>query len=319
MTRLSVNRLAMSVVQKMLDHSKELGLCVFTLDNGSTVVDAGKDAPGGFEAGRLIAEVSMGGLAQVTLLTDYSLGLPLLSVQVVTDQPLISCMLSQMAGWRIKVGSFHALGSGPARALAKVEKIYSRFPYGDDHDEAVLVLETSRVPGEEVAEWVCQRCGVDARDVYMLLTPTESVAGSTQICARVVESGMVKMDSMGIDISQIRSAYGACPVPPVCQDAMTMMGRTNDAILYGGSSTYVFEDGSDARKRIEEIPFSSSPGYGKSFLELLEAAGGEFYKIDAKLFSPSEVVVVDLSSATTAMAGSRNPVLLSSFLNLPSR
>ena len=43
-------------------------------------------------------------------------------VTVWTDHPAVSCMASQYAGWAISVDKFFAMGSGPLRAHARVEK-----------------------------------------------------------------------------------------------------------------------------------------------------------------------------------------------------
>ena len=58
----SVNNLTNPLVAKLIANAKELRLGVSKSANGATIVDAGIKHAGGLEAGRLIAEICMGGL-----------------------------------------------------------------------------------------------------------------------------------------------------------------------------------------------------------------------------------------------------------------
>ena len=71
----SVNQGAMRVVTELIDRSDELQVEASTTVAGATVIDMGLRVPGSWEAGRLYAEATMGGLATVThglLGTDVS-------------------------------------------------------------------------------------------------------------------------------------------------------------------------------------------------------------------------------------------------------
>ena len=63
------------------------------------------------------------------------------------------------------------------------------------------------------------------------------------------------------------------------------MGRTNDAIIYGGR-IQLFVRGTDdeARRLADGLPSSTSSSYGKPFAETFAEVNGDFYKIDAMLF-----------------------------------
>src|SRR5690606_20841182 len=138
---------------------------------------------------------------------------------------------------------------------------------------------------------VSQACGVVARHVALCVAPAASVAGNLRIAARSVETAMHKLYVLGFDIARVESGCGWVPLPPVAGDDLTAIGRTNDAILYGGRITLMV-CGDD--KSLEEVgrpvPSSSSQSFGRHFLELFEEAGRDFYKMDPKLFSPAEVV-----------------------------
>jgi len=310
MKDVSVNRRSMRLVQRLMDRSKELGVRITTLSDGSTWLDAGIKAPGGFEAGRLIGEIAMGGLGSVALTRSPLFQVYVPGVEVLTDSPLTSCILSQLAGWSIKVGKFLAMGSGPARALARKEAIFQEYGYADDHPEGVIVLETSSKPDERVSRFLSENCGIPSENLYMITTPTASAAGAVQISARVVEAGLHKMHTLGVDISQVSSGQGSCPVPPLSRKNDIMMGRTNDALLYGGSAFYTFADAGSALTLLPSIPSSSSPEYGKPFLALFREAGFDFYKLDPALFSPALVTVADVSTGAFASAGKVNVEVL---------
>ena len=104
MGKISVNKEAMKVVKKIMDEKERLQVNVINLKNGSTVIDMGVEAKGGYEAGLLMGLVCLGGLATITwdsVDVDGKYLLPALTVT--TDHPAIACMGSQFAGWRKKV------------------------------------------------------------------------------------------------------------------------------------------------------------------------------------------------------------------------
>ena len=59
------------------------------------------------------------------------------------SNPVIACLASQYAGWQIteQESGFFALGSGPARALSRVEALYKDLDYVDHFNRAMLVIE----------------------------------------------------------------------------------------------------------------------------------------------------------------------------------
>jgi methenyltetrahydromethanopterin cyclohydrolase len=306
--RVSVNARAAILAEQMIAEAGALGVRVLALSNGAKVIDA---TNGGLKAGKLFAEACMGGLGEVTF-TSFDFGpfwLPGVSVSV--ERPAVTCMASQYAGWMIKVGEFRAMGSGPARALSLVEELYQKLSYKDESDVAVIALEGRKLPTEEVAECIAEKCGVSPEGLYILIAPTASVVGSVQVAARVVETGMHKMTRLGFDTERVSSGYGTCPIAPVAEDDLKAMGRTNDCVLYGGRAFYTVraEDG-EIERIINDIPSSASRDYGRPFYEIFQAYGGDFYQIDPLLFSPAEVFVNNLTSGRTYHAGGPNAEVL---------
>ncbi len=308
MSGTSVNERAALIAERMIADADALGVEVHALTNGAKVIDA---TGGGLQAGKLFAEACMGGLGEVAFTRDDfgSFWLPGVSMSV--EKPSVACMASQYAGWALKVGKFFAMGSGPARALSRVEDLYQKLSYKDESGVAVIALEGRKPPDEEVADYIAGKCKVSPEKLYILIAPTASLVGSVQIAARVVETGMHKMMELGFDIESVTSGYGVCPIAPVAGDDLKAIGRANDCILYGGQAFYTVQtEDAEIERIIEQIPSSASRDYGKPFFKLFQDYGGDFYKVDPLLFSPAEVFINNLMSGKTYHAGKPNSEVL---------
>ena len=89
------------------------------------------------------------------------------------------------------------------------------------------------------------------------------------------------------------------------------MGRTNDAILYGGRvHIAVLGAEADAVKLANALPSQSSRDYGKPFVETFKSYGGDFYAIDPLLFSPARIAITNVKSGRTFEAGELNAGVL---------
>ncbi|MEN6593232.1 MAG: methenyltetrahydromethanopterin cyclohydrolase [Methanobacterium sp.] len=312
----SVNVEAKKTVDLMIKKADELNIAVDVLGNGSTVIDAGVNVSGSFKAGELYTKVCLGGLADVgiSIPGDLSEKFALPSVKIKTDFPSISTLGSQKAGWSVSVGDFFALGSGPARALAiKPAETYEEIGYKDDADMAILTLEADQLPGTDVTEAIASDSGVSPEDVYVLVAPTSSLVGSIQISGRVVENGTYKMlEFLHFDVNKVKHAAGIAPIAPVDPDGLKAMGKTNDAVLFGGRTYYYVEseEGDDIKSVAEKLPSSASDGYGKPFFDVFKEAEFDFYKIDKGMFAPAEVVINDLRTGEIFKAGYVNSELL---------
>jgi len=312
----SVNLEAKKTVDLMIENVEEYNLAVLKLENGSTIIDAGVNVNGSFKAGELYTKVCLGGLADVgiSIPGDLSETLALPSVKIKTDYPAISTLGSQKAGWSVSVGDFFALGSGPARALAmKPAETYEEIGYRDETDLAILTLESDTIPGADVTDAIASECKVSPENVYILIAPTSSLVGSIQISGRVVENGTYKMlEALKFDVNKVKYAAGIAPIAPVDPDGLKAMGKTNDAVLFGGRTYYYIksEDGDDIKSMAEKLPSSAAEGYGKPFYEVFKEANFDFYQIDKGMFAPAEVVINDLSTGEIFREGYVNNALL---------
>jgi methenyltetrahydromethanopterin cyclohydrolase len=251
----------------------------------------------------------MGGLGHVTP-APVSLGaeLTLPGVQVWTDHPAASCMAAQYAGWAVQVGDYFAMGSGPLRAHARVEReLFEKLGYAERAERGVLVLEAGALPSATVAAWVGEKAGLDPSCLTLAVAPTASTAGGVQVVARVLETGLHKMEVLGFDVNRVLSGSGTAPLPPVAKNDLRAIGRTNDCILYGARAHYLVDAPDEELEPLAaRLPSEASPDYGTPFYETFKRYGGDFYKIDRLLFSPAEVWLTSAASGRTFHAGRVN-------------
>jgi methenyltetrahydromethanopterin cyclohydrolase len=306
-----INRLTNPLVQHLVDNANVLRVGVERLENGCTIIDAGIRHAGGLEAGRLIAEICMGGLGHVSLQTAQTFPHWPWMLSVHSNNPVLSCLGSQYAGWSLAHEKFFSLGSGPARAIAGREDLFKELGYKDKAEHACLVLESDKAPPAEVIEKVSRDTGIQPENLTFILTPTRSLAGTVQIVARVLEVAMHKIHTLHFPLDHVVDGMASAPLPPPAPDFLTGMGRTNDAILFGGHA-HIFVKGSDeaARKLASELPSSVSRDYGRPFAEVFKAVNMDFYKIDPMLFSPAAVTVTALESGNSFTGGKLDAALL---------
>jgi methenyltetrahydromethanopterin cyclohydrolase len=305
---LALNEHAWAIADDIVARAAEFRVASSILANGARVIDVGIGVRGGYAAGRALAEICMGGLGHVQLQTIAIEGTMFPGVQVWTDHPAISCMASQYAGWAIKTGDFFGMGSGPLRAHARVEtELFAKLNYAEVATHGVLVLETRTRPTEDVAAWVAERARLTPAQLTFLVAPTASIAGCVQIVARILETGMHKMEALGFDITRIVSGIGSAPIPPIPDSDLRGIGRTNDCILYGGQARYTVDASDDDLSALApKVPAEASRDYGTPFYDTFHRYNNDFYKIDPLLFSPAEVWLTSVSSGRTFHAGGLN-------------
>ena len=310
----SVNTTAAPLVARLKERADALRVGVTRMEDGACVVDAGIDHRGGIEAGLLVARICMGGLGDAALRSSPTFPDWPWQVEVRTSQPVLACLGAQYAGWDLSFDTpekFNALGSGPARALAVREPLFEEIGYRDHAGSACLVLETDRFPPPALAEKVSGDCGVAPERTTLVLTPTGSLAGAVQIAARVVEVALHKAHEIGFPLDAVVDGAGSAPLPPPVDDPLVAMGRTNDAILFGGQvRLFVSCEDGQAEDLARRLPSSSSKDYGKPFAEVFRDCGYDFFRIDPMLFSPARVAVTALGSGRTFRAGRLDGELL---------
>ncbi|MGU3541554.1 methenyltetrahydromethanopterin cyclohydrolase [Methylobacterium sp. 13MFTsu3.1M2] len=311
----SINALSGPLVERLVADAATLRLSVSQAAGGARMVDAGAQARGSIEAGRRIAEICLGGLGTVTIAPSGPIASWPYSVTVHSADPVLACLGSQYAGWSLadETGDsgFFALGSGPGRAVAAVEELYQELGFRDSATKTALVLEAAGGPPESVVAKVAEASGLKPEDLTFIFAPTQSLAGSTQVVARVLEVALHKAHTVGFDLHAIVDGIGSAPLSPPHPDFIKAMGRTNDAIIYGGRvQLFVDADDADARQLAEQLPSTTSSDHGAPFADIFARVNGDFYKIDGALFSPAEAIVTSVRSGATYRGGRLEPTLV---------
>ncbi|MEM1644202.1 MAG: methenyltetrahydromethanopterin cyclohydrolase [Desulfurococcaceae archaeon] len=335
---ISINERAFKVVNEMIYRADELNVKVLKAPCKATVIDCGVAVKGSIEAGLYVARITAGDLINFSLSTiDYGgFSLPVLNAS--SDYPVIATIGGQLGDWEIKYGDYFAIGSGPARALAlnrsiptavglkreelrkkglityTPREIYEKIGYRDKYDKAVIVIESSSIPPDEVLQSIARSCDVEPDNLYALITPTSSLAGSVQIAGRIVEVGIHKLSLLGFDFTRIFFGSGSAPIAPIHPDPSIAMGRTNDAIRYGGTTYYIvdYEDDEELREYIIKVP----PTDNKSFTEIFKESPGGFYDVDLRAFAPAVISMTNSKTGRTFSAGCIKPDMLKKTLGI---
>jgi methenyltetrahydromethanopterin cyclohydrolase len=306
--QVSVNARAAILVERLKADAAELRIGVSRGELGETIIDAGSRHLGSIAAGLRMAEICMGGLGTVDLVPSSATPRWPWTLVTRSSNPVIACLASQYAGWRLTEGegrdAYSALASGPARALARREPLFEVLNYRDGADRGTLVIEGSRPPPRSVVTKVARDCGIAADSLTFIYAPTQSLAGSTQIVARSLEVALHKAHELGFPLTRIVDGFGSAPLAPPHPDPIIAMGRTNDAIIYAGQvHLLVTGPAEDARRLAEELPSRRSRDYGRPFAEIFRRFKGDFYAIDPMLFSPAEVIVTAIETGESFHSG----------------
>ena len=148
-------------------------------------------------------------------------------------------------------------------------------------------------------------------DAVMAVAIAEHEAAAAQVVARVLEVALHKAYELKFPLARIVDGMGAAPLSPPHPDFVTAMGRTNDAIIYGGrAQLFVTGPSTEARALAEALPSRASRDFGAPFAEIFKRSKGDFYSIDPMLFSPAEVIVTAIESGASFHAGALHHELL---------
>lgn len=290
----------------------EMGVTRHDGPGGSSIYDFGVAGKGTLAGGLLLAELCTAGLATIRIQAAGEADpLPVPSVTVQSDHPLLACMASQYAGWPLSANGYFAMGSGPARIHRGREPLFEKHPVSKPGSQAWLILESAQLPPPEVVEAIAGECGVGAGQVHVCVARTASLPGTVQVVARSLETTLHKLFELGFDLTGLVAGVGSAPLPPVGKDDLAAIGWTNDAILYGSRVWLVADcDQSAIDAVLPRLPASSSPDFGRPFRGIFERYQRDFYAIDRMLFSPACVTVHNLDSGLTRTVGNCRPDIL---------
>ena len=310
-TNLSVSSLAKDLVDKLIDNPKQFNVLIKKGPLNSIIIDAGIQTKGSLEAGKIIAEICMGGLGVINLKETKTFTKWPLETEVKTQHPVISCLASQYAGWNLSFEKFYSLASGPGRAIARREDLFKELNYKDQFEFVYLVMEVDKTPPQEIIEKISKDCKTNPEKIVLILTPTTSISGIIQIVSRVSEVGLHKLHTLKFPLKNVKEVSGSAPIPPISNDFITSMGRTNDAILYGGNVELKVQGTEEQIINLaKNLPSTSSKDYGKPFSEIFKDYKGDFYAIDPNLFSPGKVKIISVDTGKSFEEGVINTDLI---------
>ncbi len=325
---MQLNAGALEIVAELFARSDELGVACHTVANGVRVVDCGVKATGSIEAGVLVARAAMAGLGSVRIeacgsspetFADAWPGCEWPIVAVESDAPLAACLASQYAGWKVSTPSYFAMASGPIRAAIGREDLFGDIGMRERPDAAVGVLETAKLPPDDVCLSLAADAGVAPGNLVLLVARTASVAGTLQVIARSLETALHKLHDLHFDLRRIRRGAGRAPLAPVPRkDDLVAIGRTNDAILYGGH--VVLEVTGDDASLLDIGPrmvSRASSDYGAPFCTLFERAGRDFYALDPALFAPALVDLINVDTGRRHRFGGIAPEIVNKSFTTP--
>jgi methenyltetrahydromethanopterin cyclohydrolase len=312
----TLNERAARLADYLAAQAAALRIAVQTTSAGARLLDCGIKAPGGVQAGLGLARVCLAGQAEVSLTPGDVAGVSCPHVMVASDQAVLACMAAQYAGWQISVGKYFAMGSGPMRAAYGKEELFNHIPGREQPPLAVGALETRKPPDDAVIDYLAKALNLPANKLTLLCAPAASLAGNLQVVARSLETALHKLHELKFDLGQVVSGVGVAPLAPVAKDELGAIGRTNDAILYGGRvNIWVSAEDDQLAEVGPKVPASASPDYGAPFRTIFERYDHDFYKIDPMLFSPAEVWLTSATTGRTFHAGRLDAEILRSSLS----
>ena len=277
----SVNEQSLKVVKEMMQREDSLDIDVIELKNHITIIDTGVNVKGGFKAAEYVTKAALCGFGEAkTIMAKYgSMHLP--AVVAYTDLPAIIAISyyvwpEVMHPPHVKTDEYSAWVSGPGKALKqKPEKVYAKLDYKDEGSVAVLLVQPrgKQLPDESVAEKLANACGINPENLYLLVTPTNSIVGSVQVSARTMEDGFWRLtEYYGISYDRVEEIMTLTPIAPVSPKVFREpCPWADDMIRHGGVlHAWIYsKEGEDLQKMAEEMVIENNPkSFGKSFYQL---------------------------------------------------
>ncbi len=277
----SVNEKALAVVKEMMQKADLLDIDVIELKNGTTVVDTGANVGGGYRAAEYVVKAALCGYGEARVIMARYGNIYLPTIVAYTDLPAIIAISFYI--WpgvipppHAETDEYTAWVSGPGKSrMQQPDKIYAKLDYKDEGDVAVLFVQPRDkvLPDEKVAEKLAQACGVNPENLYLVVTPSNSIVGSTQVSTRTMEDGFWRLtEYYGISYDRVELAMTMTPIAPVSSEVFKgPCPWADDMIRHGG----VFHawirtvEGEDLQKMAEETVIENNPAsFGKSFYQV---------------------------------------------------
>lgn len=316
---ISVNQRSVELVKKLIQDQEGYKVKLHTI-KGVNVIDCGVVESGSWKSAKIMTEVLYGGLNEVSFET-FPIPIDEVyynAVHVQSDYVVLQQAGCNISGWELKPGKFAPVLAGPGRLVSRKENDWftSYSDYKDASHEAVLTIEMGTMPSEEQIEELVEAVGIEAKDIYILVAASGSLACSTQVAARIIEQSLHRLHEEHFNLDYIIEAHGFCVIPPVIKDDLIAMGRLNDVLIYGGQATFTVDcEDEEIECLIDKITSDKCSVYGTMFKEIYEQNGCDFYQVPMEMYSPAKVVIVNQRTGRTFKAGRINTEVLSKSFN----
>ena len=305
-----------SLLAKLQEYCEDYGLSIFKLDCGALVIDAGVEARGSFEAGRLITELCHGGLCTTSIsLTDID-GIVLPQITVQSFYPTFSAYGLQTA---CEING--KLISGPIRLrLENNSFIKQDITYEQASSCGIAVVQSDDLPTEAWVKSLADQSLCEPSVLTLIVAPAQSAAGAAQIAGRINENIIFTLEkSIGYDSNKVKQLLGSSPIAPLSQDQQGFWRAFPDDFLhYAGQAFLVLdaEPGENVQELAEALCFYSTPIYGRFFGDILEEVDGVFMNIPGLIHinKVAQVTINDINTGTIYSAGKRDVMLLKELL-----
>lgn len=316
---ISVNERAVALAEKMI-HDPEYYKVKIHRIASAYVIDAGVEAAGGYEAAKLVTEILFGGLNKVTIdifpekIDDVYYD----SVHVHSDRVVLQQAACNISGWELRPGKFAPVLAGPGRCVARKpgDWLESYSDYSDKYHRGVLTVEKGTMVSEEEVLDLIEATGLDAEDVIIIVAASGSTVCSVEVAARILEQTLHRLKEENFNLDAIVEAHGFCVIPPVVKDDLIAMGRLNDVLMYGGQSTFTVDcEDSEIEAVINHITTDKCSEYGRSFKEIYQEHGCDFYQVPMEMYSPAKVLIINQRTGRNFKAGKFNLEVLAKSFN----
>lgn len=316
---LSVNERSFKLVKKLLSDPEKYKINIHKIKE-ATIIDCGVNVCGSWECAKLMTEILYGGLNKINYET-FPLAIDDVyynAVHVYSDYVVLQQAGCNISGWELKPGKFAPVLAGPGRLISRKDndwfKKYS--DYSDKYHKAILTAEMSRIPSENEVIDLIEASGVEAKDVYILVASSGSIACSVEVSARIIEQSLHRLKEEGFNLKNIIEAHGFCVIPPVVKDDLLAMGRLNDCLIYGGQCTFTVDcEDIEISSIINKITSDKCKSYGAMFKDIYEENGCDFYKVPMEMYSPAKVVIINQKTGKIFKSGKINVEILSKSFN----
>ncbi len=303
----SVNKNAEEIIlNKVLPYASELGVGIYILKNGATVLDMGIGHTGSWRAGKYFTEIGLGGFGQLTFgkMKLNSFFVPTVRVKVTC--PVMAEMAAHVAYWKIPYKDGVVVISGPIRAIRGADIFARAVDYRDmASDTGVACIQTTVLPDEELTGIIAEQAGIRPERLYILAANTGSIVGAIQVCARNVEQTLPTLFDRGFPLNTVVQAEGVSPVVSVVDDEETAYGRVNDCLIYGQETNiYARCEDIEITRILKDIPFSKNTDiYGIEFQRLFAQCGRSWANVPRDWDAPCKVNFYNLKTGKTFTTG----------------